>query len=398
MSFMNHHGGPILHRGPLCRSRSATTVTSSAPHRTLPRPTAAVRAADGSSQARVLVVDDEESIRVALARFLQTRGYEVVAAESGAAALEVLSLERFDIMLCDIRMPAMSGLDVLPLALRLDADLAVLMLTAVNDAATATDALVHGAMDYLVKPIELAELGRAVERSAHRRRLEIERRNVEIIIREEVALRTDELDRERRALHALTMGVAEALINAMEAKNVFLRGHSHRVAELAASVADALGLDADLVENVRLAGRLHDVGKIGIRDDVLNKPAVLTAEEFEHVKDHVRIGMEILAPLKHMPIALEYVIDHHEHFDGSGYPRGLAGEQITIGGRILAACDAFDALTSRRAFREAMAVHETVVHLEAYVGTLLDPLVFAALKRVVLRRKTLTFIDDRHAS
>ena len=395
---MNHPGGPILHRGPLCRSRSATTVTSSASHRTLPRPTAAVRAADGSSQTRVLVVDDEESIRVALARFLQTRGYEVVAAESGAAALAVLSLERFDIMLCDIRMPTMSGLDVLPLALRLDADLAVLMLTAVNDAATATDALVHGAMDYLVKPIELAELGRAVERSAHRRRLEIERRNVEIIIREEVALRTDELDRERRALHAMTMGVAEALINAMEAKNVFLRGHSHRVAELAASVADALGLDADLVENVRLAGRLHDVGKIGIRDDVLNKPAVLTADEFEHVKDHVRIGMEILAPLKHMPIALEYVIDHHEHFDGSGYPRGLAGEQITIGGRILAACDAFDALTSRRAFREAMEVHETVVHLEAYVGTLLDPLVFAALKRVVLRRKTLTFIDDRHAS
>ena len=373
-------------------------MTSSATPRTLPRPTATVRAADGSPQTRVLVVDDEETIRVALARFLQTRGYDVVAAESGAAALAVLSLERFDIMLCDIRMPAMSGLDVLPLALRLDADLAVLMLTAVNDAATATDALVHGAMDYLVKPIELAELGRAVERSAHRRRLEIERRNIEIIIREEVALRTDELERERRALRAMTMGVAEALINAMEAKNVFLRGHSHRVAELAASVADALGLDADLVENVRLAGRLHDVGKIGIRDDVLNKPAVLTADEFEHVKDHVRIGMEILAPLKHMPIALEYVIDHHEHFDGSGYPRGLAGEQITIGGRILAACDAFDALTSRRAFREAMAVHETVVHLEAYVGTLLDPLVFAALKRVVLRRKTLTFLDDRHAS
>lgn len=315
-------------------------------------------------------------------------------AESGPAALARLSRERFDIMLCDVRM---SELDMLPLALRLDGDLAVLMLTALNDAATATEALSHGAVDYLVKPIELDEVERAVVRAEHRRSLEIGRRTVEILIREEVALRTDELEQDRRALHAMTIGVADSLINAMEAKDVFLRGHSQRVAELAASVAEALGLDADLVENVRLAGRLHDVGKIGIREDVLNKPGPLTAEEFAHVKDHVRIGMEILAPLKHMPIALEYVSDHHEHFDGSGYPRGLAGEQITIGGRILVACDAFDALTSRRAFRDAMEPRETVAHLETYVGSLLDPEVFAVLKRVVLRRKTLTFIDDRHA-
>jgi putative two-component system response regulator len=198
-------------------------------------------------------------------------------------------------------------------------------------------------------------------------------------------------------MHALTIGVAETLINAMEAKDVYLRGHSSRVADQAASIAEELGLDADLVENVRLAGRLHDVGKIGVREDVLNKPGALTPEEFEHVKDHVRIGMEILAPLKHIPIAMEYVRDHHEHFDGGGYPRGLAGEQITIGGRILAACDAFDALTSVRAFRGAMGPDETVDYLEGQVGRLLDPRVFDTLKRVVLRRKTLTFIDDLHA-
>ena len=370
--------------------------SSSASRRTTPRSTSGFRATSAPAQTRVLVVDDEESIRFALSRFLRGRGYEAAMAESGAAALARLSQERFDVMLCDVRMPAMSGLDVLPHALRLDSDLAVLMLTAVNDAATATDALSHGAMDYLVKPVELPELERAVERATHRRSLEIERRNVEVLIREEVSLRTEELEREKRASHAMMLGVAQSLINAMEAKDVFLRGHSHRVAELAASVAESLGLDVDLVENVRLAGRLHDVGKIGIREEVLNKPGPLTADEFEHVKDHVRIGMEILAPLDHMPVALSYVIDHHEHFDGSGYPRGVAGEQITIGGRILTACDAFDALTSRRAFREAMEPRETVAHLEAYVGRLLDPAVFAALKTVVLRRKTLTFMDDRH--
>jgi putative two-component system response regulator len=367
------------------------------PNRIVPRTTSSFRASSEPKQTRVLVVDDEESLRTALSRFLRSRNYYVVAEESGAAALARLSQEKFDLMLCDVRMAEMTGLDVLPHALRLDSDLAVLMLTGVNDAATATEALSHGAMDYLVKPIELAELERAVERAAHRRHLEIERRNVERMIREEVALRTEELEQEKRALHAMTMGVAQTLINAMEAKDVFLRGHSQRVAELAASVAESLGLDADIVENVRLAGRLHDVGKIGIREEVLNKPGPLTAEEFSHIKDHVRIGMEILAPLKHMPIALEYVYDHHEHYDGTGYPRGLAGEQITIGGRILSACDAFDALTSRRAFRDAMDPRATIAHLEGFVGRLLDPEVFTALKRVVLRRKTLTFIDERHA-
>jgi putative two-component system response regulator len=351
-----------------------------------------------TSQPRVLVVDDEETIRTALGRFLRSRGYEVEVAESGIAALIMLERQRFAVMVCDVRMPGMTGLEVVPEALQLDPDLAILMLSAVNDAPTATDALSHGAMDYLVKPIELVDLQRAVERSTHRRQLEIERRRVEEHIREEVALRSSELEREKAALHALTIGVAETLINAMEAKDVYLRGHSSRVADQAASMAEALGLDPDVVENVRLAGRLHDVGKIGIREDILNKAGPLTEEEFEHVKDHVRMGMEILTPLKHIPVALEYVHDHHEHWDGGGYPRGLAGEQITIGGRILAACDAFDAITSRRAYREAMDPTATIDYLErTEVGRLLDPNVFAALKKVVLRRKTLTFIDDIHA-
>jgi putative nucleotidyltransferase with HDIG domain len=206
-----------------------------------------------------------------------------------------------------------------------------------------------------------------------------------------------ELEREKGALHALTLGIAETLINAMEAKDVYLRGHSRRVAEQAASVAEELGLDADMVENVRLAGRLHDIGKIGIREEILNKPGALTAEEYAHVKEHVRIGMEILAPLRHIPVALEFIHDHHEHYDGSGYPRALAGEDISIGGRILAACDAFDAMTSRRAFREAYDSEQTIAYLEDEVGRLLDPEVFAALEKVVVRRTTLTFIDDLHA-
>jgi putative two-component system response regulator len=346
-----------------------------------------------SASKRLLVVDDEESIRTVLGRFLRARGYEVVTADSAAAALDILGSHRFLLALCDIRMPGMTGLELLPRARSVDPDLAVVMLTAVNDAPTATEALTHGALDYLMKPIELTDLESAVQRALHKRDLLIQQRAVERKIREEVVLRTAELEQEKAALRNLTVSVAETLINAMEAKDIYLLGHSQRVAELASSIATQLELSEDTVEQIRIAGRLHDVGKIGIRESVLNKPGSLTAEEFEHIKDHIRIGMEILAPLSHLGMALQYVQDHHEHWDGTGYPQGLTGTDISIGGRILAAADAFDALTSRRAYREPMSPEDTVEFLSKHVGRLLDPDVFAAMRTVVSRKRTLVFID-----
>lgn len=343
---------------------------------------------------RLLIVDDEESIRTPLSAFLRSRGYDVQTAESGTRALALLSEQKFMLMLCDIRMPGLSGVEVVPHAIRADSDLAIVMLTAVNDAPTATEALSHGALDYLMKPVELTDLEAAVERALHKRSLAIDQRNIERMIREEVALRTTEVEEEKQALRSLTVNVAETLINAMEAKDVYLRGHSQRVAELSASMAEELGLDADTVEHVRLAGRLHDVGKIGIREAILNKPGALTPEEFDHIKTHVRIGMEILSPLRHIGLALQFVQDHHEHHDGHGYPQGLKGEAISVGGRILVAADAFDALTSRRAYREPMTQEDTVAYMRRLAGTLMDPSVFTALENVVSRRGSLVFIDE----
>jgi putative two-component system response regulator len=353
--------------------------------------------AAGQPPKRLLVVDDEEAVRVPISRYLQSRGYEVHPAGSGGAALDLLGRLKFVGMVCDVRMPGMSGLETVPRALAADPALAVVMLTGVNDAPTATEALSRGATDYLMKPVELPDLLHAVERALHRRDLSIERRRVESLIREEVALRTEELEREKATLRSLTVSIAETLINAMEAKDVYLRGHSQRVAELGASMAQELGLGEDQVEAVRLAGRLHDVGKIGIRESILNKPGPLTPDEFAHVKDHVRIGMDILAPLRDLGVALDYVHDHHEHWDGGGYPRGLTGGAISVGGRILAAADAFDALTSKRAYREPMAPEQVIEYLGSEgVGTLLDPAVFEMLSAVVLGRKSLalTFIDE----
>jgi putative two-component system response regulator len=337
----------------------------------------------------VLVVDDDDSVRNIVSRFLSSRGYKVDAAPSGQAALETLARSRFPLAVFDVEMPGMSGVELVRHALAADPDLAIVMLTGAHDAATATEALSSGALDYMTKPIDSAAFERAVGRALHKRRIRIEQRQIELLIREEVEAKTAELN-------TLSIGVAETLIKAMEAKNTYLRGHAQRTAELAASIADALGLDATTVEQVRLAGRLHDVGKIGIRDAVLNKPGKLTPVEYEHVKEHVFIGMEILSPLAHLGPVLRFVADHHERWDGKGYPQGLSGDAISIGGRILAAVDAFDAITSKRSYQEPMSAEAAIGYLANHVGTLMDPQVYEALRQVVANRKALTFIDDVH--
>jgi putative nucleotidyltransferase with HDIG domain len=373
---------------------TAAVLAVAEPSDVLPTPRPSTPPPAGADvRARILVVDDEETIRLALSRFLRSRGHEVHTAVSGAAALDALARGKFTLMVCDVRMPGMTGVEVVPHALAIDPDLAVMILSAVNDAATATEALSRGATDYLMKPVELADLQQAVERALHRRSLALQQRAIERVIREEVATRTADLEREQLALHSLMVVITETLVNAMEAKDVFLRGHSQRVAELAASVAAELGLDEETIEHVRLAGRLHDVGKIGIRESVLNKPGPLTDDEFAHVQEHVQIGMAILAPLRHAAKALTYVRDHHEHWDGGGYPGGLEGTDISIGGRILCAADAYDAATSPRAYREAMTPEAAIAHLGRLAGQLIDSSVYEALRAVILRRKTLVFLE-----
>ncbi len=339
-----------------------------------------------TSLPRILIVEDDEPLRTLLGRFLSRAGYVAEGVKDGSEAVAALAARRFSVMVCDIRMPGMDGLEVLARAVALDPDIAVIMCTAVNEAATATHALSQGAMNYLTKPFELSALESAVSNALERRNALIERRRVDEWIREEVARRTAELEREKSALRDLSVGVVETLVNAMEAKDVYLRGHSHRVAECAADVSTELGLPSDIVEQVRLAARLQDIGRIGVRESVLNKRETLTDDEVEHIRDHVRLGVDILAPLRHLGQVLTFIADHHEHWDGGGYPRGLAGEEISIGGRVLAAADTFHALTSRRPYRDPMSAHTAVRYMETLVGSVLDPRVYEALRRVAERR------------
>jgi putative two-component system response regulator len=351
-----------------------------------------------SSAARgpvgILVVDDEEPIRSALKRFLSQQSFNVTTAANGDEALAALHQQKVACVLLDVRLPDASGVDLVPRILEVEPNAAVLMLTAVNDAASAALCMQRGAMDYLTKPVDLTDLLRAIQRALRRRDTMIESQQINHWLKEEVAIRTAELRMERANLERISVATLEALVNALEAKDPYLRGHSARVADLAATVAAEMGLSEDQVEVVRTAGRLHDIGKIGIREEILNKRGPLTDEEFEHVKHHTVTGSQILAPLAHLRHIIDIVRSHHERWDGKGYPDGIAGEQIPLGARIIGAVEIYDALTTSRPYQEKMVPELAIERLRDLVGTVIDPKVHRALQAVVGRREALIFLDD----
>jgi len=206
--------------------------------------------------------------------------------------------------------------------------------------------------------------------------------------------RTEEVERTPEREAELTVATLEALVNALEAKNAYLGGHSARVAAFAATIASQLDLQDEEIEQVRIAGRLHDLGMIGIREAVLDKQGTLTAAEFEHVKQHVTIGAQILSPLTHLAPVVSFVKSHHERWDGGGYPEGLSGEEIPLGARIIGAAEVYDALTTSRPYMEKMSQEAAVARMRELQGEALDPHVMDALAAAVEQRQTLEFLAE----
>jgi putative nucleotidyltransferase with HDIG domain len=342
----------------------------------------------------VLVVDDEESILNALRRFLSGQGYEVELATTGEEALEVLRRRKVTCMLLDVNLPGMKGVDLVPLVMQAEPDIALLMLTAVNDATAAALCMQRGALDYLTKPIDLDVLARAIQRALSRRHSRLEDQQLNRWLKEEVAVRAAEVRAERASQERISVATLEALVNALEAKDPYLRGHSARVADLAASIAAEMGFDDEAIERVRTAGRLHDIGKIGIREEILNKQGPLTDEEYEHVKQHVIVGSQILSPLTHLREVIAFVRSHHERWDGFGYPDRLEGDAIPYGARIIGAVEIYDALTTSRPYQEKMPPETAVERMRDLIGSVLDPAVHRALETVIRHRPTLTFLDE----
>jgi cyclic di-GMP phosphodiesterase len=342
----------------------------------------------------LLVVDDEEAIRNALRKFLAQQGYEVATAASGEEALEILQRQRITGILLDVNMPGISGVELVPQIMELEPTVAILMLTAVNDATSAALCMQRGAFDYLIKPIDLGHLGRAIHHALQRRHTQLEGQQINQWLKDEVAARVAERRVEQANQERISVATLEALVNALEAKDPYLRGHSARVADLSAMVAAQVGCTDEQIETVRTGGRLHDIGKIGIREEILNKQGPLTEEEYNHVKQHVTVGSQILSPLVHLGDVIGFVRSHHERWDGTGYPDRLKGEAIPLGARIIGAVEIYDALTTARPYQERMDPQVGVDRMRGLVGTMIDPAVHQALEVVVSQRQALVFLDD----
>ena len=336
-----------------------------------------------AEKTAVLVVEDEKAVRTVLATFLERRGYTVAQAVNGEQALERLAAGRFAAMLCDIRMPVMTGTELLPRALGADPDLAVIMLTGVDEPGSAISCLKLGAADYLIKPVDLDELQHALQRALRRRELEIERRSLEQWLAREVAIRTRELEEQSRQLARLSVNVLGALVDTLEAKDPLLLGHSQRVADLAARIAVHLGLHGDDLEAVRTAGRLHDIGKLALGEPGLALAAP-AGEEIGTSPGEADVAARLLEPLVQLKGVAEIVRYQHERFDGQGVPEGRRGEDIPVGARIVAAASVYDELAMGSADGVAVAPAAAVANLKGLVGLKLDPAVFAALEQEVL--------------
>jgi putative two-component system response regulator len=299
--------------------------------------------------ARILIVDDEPYICDLLKRWLIAEGYACSTAADGETALELLNQEKFDLLVSDIMMPRMSGMDLLMVMKPLFPDIAVIMVTAVDDRKTAILALELGAYGYVTKPFERNEIIISVVNALERRRLLLLSRDYERQLEAKVLQRTKEV-RQREEEIILR------LLSATGCRDDETGAHVRRIGLYSAEMARALSWKREAVEQIRLAAPMHDVGKIGIPDSILRKPGKLTTNEFEIMKTHAEIGAGILdgsqVPL--MQMAKEIALFHHERWDGSGYPQGLAGEEIPVSAAIVAVVDVYDAMIHNRVYRRAI--------------------------------------------
>lgn len=325
------------------------------------------------AKPRILIVDDEAPIRALLGEHLQQAGYEVQLAANGAKALESLTSGDFDLVLSDVRMPGMNGLELLAGILRLHPQACVLMLTACEDLALAVGAMRIGALDYILKPFRLAEITVSVQQALQRRRSQIEQTRRLRVLEETVNNRTEELRRTLDRLRDASENTLEALVAALDAREHETQAHSKRVSEYTLFLAREMGVETSQLEIIRRGAMLHDIGKIGIPDKILLKPGELTSEEWIEMQKHPQIGYCILEGIDALMPASDVVLSHHERYDGTGYPRKLRGEEIPVGARIFSVTDTLDVMTSDRPYRKAMPYEQARVEIARFAGAQFDP-------------------------
>jgi putative two-component system response regulator len=321
---------------------------------------------------KFLIAEDEAPVQSLLRTVLEEKDYrDIHQARDGIEALESLRQVRPDILITDLRMPRLDGEELARRSLRLQPDLTILVMTGNGTVENAVRMMKEGVFDFITKPFTLETLTTSIDRGVERTRALAE-------------------------LHGVRE-VVEALMAALESKDIYLKGHSRRVSRTAGFVARALGLPKKRVNLLEIAALVHDVGKIGVREEILNKPGPLTLDELGQMKMHPQYSRDILRPVAYLREVLDDVYHHHERFDGSGYLEGLEGEAIPLGARVISICDAFDAMASDRAYRSAMSEEAIIDILEKQRGIQFDPSLVDLFLKCLPEMKESHVIEDPHA-
>ncbi len=325
------------------------------------------------SPEKILVVDDEEAIREVVSTMLQAQGFECAAVGNGRIALDYLQKNSIDLVLSDMVMPEMDGLKLLEWLRTHDPDVPVIMVTAMHDLSTALEAIRRGAYDYILKPFEKDQLFLGVRRALQHRRLVMENRNYQRNLEEAVEERTAKLSETLEQLEQSYDDTLEALGGALDLKDAETEGHCQRVTAFTISIARAMGVPQEIMPSIARAAFLHDIGKMAIPDSILRKPGPLTDDEKQVMRRHCEIGYNMVTRIPFLRDAAEIVLSHQEFFDGTGYPRGLRGEEIPLGARIFAVADALDAMISDRPYRRALPLSHARNEIRRCSGTQFDP-------------------------
>ena len=349
---------------------------------------------DSPAKARLLIVDDEPEVRGVLHDLL-CGAYECAEASSAEEALAQLRNHVFDLVISDITMSGMSGLEMIPHVKSVSPDTVIVMISGMQTIESAINALRLGAFDYLMKPFDLRQAEAAVARALEYHELVVAKKRYETRLEELVEQRTAELDQALDSLEQAYRTTLQALTAALETRDAETHGHSERVVTFSLRLGREYGLNAPNMKALEFGSLLHDIGKIGVPDAILRKPAKLTDEEWVRMREHPLHGQQILRGIEFLKGAAKVVAQHHEKWDGSGYPLGLKAEDIDICARIFSVADAFDAITSDRVYRKGRPYEAAASELDEWAGRQFDPKVVEAFHRVPqedwdeLRRRSL---------
>ncbi|HEV3220319.1 MAG TPA: HD domain-containing phosphohydrolase [Candidatus Acidoferrales bacterium] len=330
------------------------------------------------NREHILVVDDEEAIREVVTTLLEAQGYSCTAASNGKVALQYLNGKSPDLVLSDMVMPEMDGMKLLEWIHAHDKDIPVIMVTAMHDLSTALEAMRRGAYDYILKPFEKDQLFLGVRRALEHRKLLVENRRYQQELEKLVEDRTAQLRGALEQLERSYDDTLEALGGALDLRDAETEGHCKRVTAFSLAICKVMRVETEKLHEIARGAFLHDIGKMAIPDHILRKPGPLSAEEQEVMRTHCVIGHEMLSRVPFLRGVAGIVLAHQERFDGTGYPRGLKGEEIPLGARIFAVADTLDAMTSDRPYRAALSLEEAKAEIRRCTGTQFDPRVVEA--------------------